>query len=73
MESNIFKIGGADLVVSELQLFGSSVPTFLEKSIESFRIKGYKFSSSSLVYLTFLFAGFNRFWLFGLTILLVLF
>lgn len=73
LESNIFKIGGADLAVSELQLFGYSLPTFFEKSVESFRIKGYKFSSSSLTYLTFFFSGFGSVWLFGLVILLVLF
>lgn len=73
LESNIFKIGGADLAVSELQLFGRSVSTFFEKSVESFRIKGYKFSSSSIAYSTFFFSGFSRVWLFGLIVLLVLF
>jgi hypothetical protein len=65
-------MGGADLAVSELQFFGNSVSTFFEKSVESFRIKGYKFSSSSLAYLTFFFSGFSRVWFFGLVVLLVL-
>ena len=66
-------MGGADLAVSELQLFGNSISTFFEKSVESFRINGYKFRSSSLAYLTFFFSGFSGVWFFGLLVLLVLF
>ncbi len=73
LESNIFKIGGTDITISELQLFGSTVPTFFEKSVESSRVKGYEFSSSFLVYLTSFFSGFSSVWLLGLVILLVLF
>jgi len=73
LEYNVFKIGGADLAVSELQLFGSSVFTFFEKLVEFFRISSYKFSSTSLLYLTFFFSGFGGVWFFGLVLLLLLF
>jgi len=59
LEYNVFKMGGADLAVSELQLFGASVFTFFEKLVEFFRISSYKFRSASLLYLTFFFSGFG--------------
>lgn len=73
LEYNVFKIGGADLTVSELQMFGASVFTFFEKLVEFFRISSYKFSSTSLLYLTFFFSGFGGVWFFGLVLLLILF
>lgn len=68
MEYNVFKMGGADLAVSELQLFGAPVFTFFEKLVEFFRISSYKFSSTSLLYLTFFFSGFGGVWFFGLVL-----
>jgi NADH:ubiquinone oxidoreductase subunit 5 (subunit L)/multisubunit Na+/H+ antiporter MnhA subunit len=73
LESNVSKIGGADLIVSELQLLGTSMFTFFEKSVESTRVKRYKLGVSPLIYFSYFFSGFGGIWMFGLLVFLILF
>jgi len=73
LEFSIYKIGGLDSAVSETQIASVGRITLLEKMVERRGFIVFQFNSSYFTYITLLFKGFRRVWLFSFLIILLLF
>jgi NADH-ubiquinone oxidoreductase chain 5 len=73
LEFSIYKIGGLDLAVSETQITSIRGTTLLEKIVEGSGFIVFQFNSSYFTYITLLFKGFRRVWLFSFLIILLMF